>query len=72
MVFWGYRGKCASCLKEDRAIAFYPPDKITGRNRDAAGNMVTHNYNGVLNPAQSGDIIQFAACPGPNERQNMR
>lgn len=29
------------------------------------------NYNGVLNPIK-GDLVQFAACPGPGERQNMR
>ena len=27
---------------------------------------------GVLNPGNTGDIIQYAACPGPNEKQNMR
>ena len=72
MVYWGYRGKCASCTKEDRAISYYPPNKCTGRNKDIAGNKVTNNYNGVLNPTNTGDVIQYAACPGPNERQNMR
>jgi hypothetical protein len=31
-----------------------------------------NNYNGVLNPGGTGDVVQYAACPGPNERQNMR
>lgn len=34
--------------------------------------MKTNNYNGVLNPGGTGDIVQYAACPGPNEKQNMR
>mmetsp|Transcript_2243 Transcript_2243/g.4826 ORF Transcript_2243/g.4826 Transcript_2243/m.4826 type:complete len:273 (-) Transcript_2243:194-1012(-) len=71
IVFWGKRGRCANCSKEDRAISFYPPDSTTGRNKDADGN-VRDNYNGVLNPGGTGDLIQYAACPGPNERQNMR
>merc|ERR1712013_457328 len=29
-------------------------------------------YNGVLNPGGTGDMIQYAVCPGPGERQNMR
>ena len=70
IAFHGKRGKCLSCSKEDRAISFYPPNPKTGKNRD--GNIVTNNYNGVLNPEGTGDLIQFAACPGPNERQNMR
>lgn len=32
----------------------------------------TNNYNGVLDPEGTGDVIQYAACPGPTERQNMR
>ena len=59
-------------MYEDRSISFYPPHKLTGRNRDESGNINSNNYNGVLDPSGTGDLIQFAACPGPNERQNMR
>ena len=72
MAFYGFRGKCLPCDKEDRAISFYPPDKVTGRNREKDGSVKSNNYNGVLNPGGSGDILQFASCPGPNERQNVR
>jgi len=71
IAFWGKRGKCQSCGKEDRAISFYPPNKKTGRNK-SAGEPWIDNYNGVLNPEGTGDLIQYAACPGPNEHQNMR
>lgn len=72
IAFWGRRGKCPASSKEDRAICFYPPDRVTGRNKDENGNLVSTNYNGVLDPSATGDLIQYAACPGPNERQNMR
>ena len=72
IAFWGHRGKCRTSLYEDRSISFYPPHKLTGRNRDESGNINSNNYNGVLDPSGTGDLIQFAACPGPNERQNMR
>lgn len=72
IAFWGKRGKCQTCDKEDRAISYYPPDKVTGRNRNVDGTNKVNNYNGVLNPGGTGDLIQYAACPGPNERQNMR
>ena len=68
MVYWGNRGPCDGCDKEDRAISYYPPDAKTGRKK--AGDV--DGYNGVLNPGGTGDIVQYAACPGPNERQNMR
>jgi len=71
IAFWGLRGRCSSCAKDDRAISFYPPNKTTGRNKDKNGTRRI-NYNGVLNPGGTGDLIQYAACPGPNERQNMR
>ena len=71
LAFFGYRGKCPTSDKEDRAISFYPPHKITGKNFDYDGERIV-NYNGVLNPKGTGDVIQFAACPGPTERQNMR
>ena len=71
LAFFGIRGKCLACNKEDRAISFYPPDKITGRNKDVDGERLI-KYNGVINPGKTGDVVQYAACPGPNERQNMR
>jgi len=72
MAFFGIRGRCPSCEKDDRAISFYPPCQITGKNRDAATGDTIAKYNGVLNPDGTGDLIQYAACPGPQERQNMR
>jgi hypothetical protein len=72
LAFWGQRGKCPTSDKDDRAISFYPPDARTGKNRDENGVLRTHNYNGALNPDKTGDVIQYAACPGPTERQNMR
>ena len=72
IAFWGKRGRCQPCDKEDRAISYFPPDKITGRNKEKDGTTKSNNYNGVLNPGDTGDVIQYAACPGPNERQNMR
>ena len=72
IAFWGKRGRCQPCDKEDRAISYFPPDKISGRNKEKDGTTKSNNYNGVLNPGDTGDVIQYAACPGPNERQNMR
>ena len=46
IVFHGIRGRCLDCTKEDRSISFYPPDKLTGRNKDANGNIIA-KYNGV-------------------------
>lgn len=73
MVLWGYRGKCNSSDKEDRSVSFYPPNPVTGRNYFPFTKMLkTDNYNGVINPTDTGDLLQFASCPGPTERQNMR
>jgi hypothetical protein len=73
MVFWGHRGKCPTSDKEDRSISYYPPNPKTGRNFfPYTRTLKTDNYNGVLNPKDTGDILQYAACPGPNERQNIR
>ena len=73
MVFWGHRGKCLPSDKEDRSISFYPPNSKTGRNYFPHTRILKmDNYNGVLNPKETGDILQYAACPGPNERQNVR
>ena len=76
MAYWGIRGKCASCDVEDRAISFYPPNPVTGSNIDpkveGGRTLKRNNYNGVLNPGRTGDVIQFAGCPGPDEKQNMR
>jgi len=71
MAFFGKRGRCPPCAVDDRAISFYPPNRRTGRN--TAGRRLNNtNYNGVLRPEGTGDLIQYAACPGPGERQNMR
>ena len=76
MAYWGRRGRCATSDKEDRAISFYPPNKTTGSNIDprieGGRTLNRENYNGVLNPEGTGDVVQYAACPGPNERQNMK
>ena len=45
---------------------------MSGYNKDEDGNVKCDNYNGVLNPGGTGDLLQYAACPGPDERQNMR
>jgi hypothetical protein len=71
MAFYGERGKCKTCDKEDRAISFYPPDPISGKNKLKDGTLKAA-YNGVLNPGGTGDILQYASCPGPCERQNIR
>lgn len=75
IIFHGTRGKCRVSTKEDRCLSFYPPDPLTGRNvySDTDGKRVrkVNNYNGVLDPTDTGDLVQFAQCPGPNERQNL-
>jgi hypothetical protein len=73
MAFYGIRGKCASADKEDRSISYYPPHHRTGSNfHPNTRTLKRNNYNGVLNPEGTGDIIQYAACPGPTERQNIK
>ena len=76
LVYWGKRGRCPPSNVEDRSISFYPPNPKTGSNIDpkVEGGRTTkrNNYNGVLNPSGTGDLMQFAGCPGPNERQNTR
>lgn len=76
MSYWGIRGRCQSCDVEDRAISYYPPDPGSGTNIDptveGGRTLRRHNYNGVLNPGGTGDVIQYAGCPGINEVQNMR
>jgi hypothetical protein len=73
MAFYGNRGRCATSDREDRSISYYPPHPQTGSNyHPLTRTLRTDNYNGVLNPKDTGDILQYAACPGPNERQNCR
>jgi hypothetical protein len=84
LVFHGNRGQCATSDREDRSLSFYPPNPMTGSNYytesgscgDGAGTtsrkQKTNNYNGVLNPKGTGDRLQYAACPGPSERQNLK
>jgi len=73
LVLFGNRGRCATSDKEDRSISYYPPNPKTGRNFvPHTRQLKTNNYNGVLNPKDTGDKLQFASCPGPSERQNIR
>lgn len=73
MVFFGNRGKCPTSDKEDRSISYYPPNPTTGSNLlPGTRTLKRNNYNGVLNPKDTADVLQYAACPGPNERQNIR
>jgi hypothetical protein len=73
MVFFGRRGKCPTSDREDRSISFYPPNPVTGSNcLPGTRTLKRNNYNGVLNPKDTADVLQYAACPGPNERQNIR
>ncbi len=73
MAFHGIRGKCETSDKEDRSISYYPPHPVTGSNCfPNTRTLKRHNYNGVLNPKDTGDTLQYAACPGPTERQNIR
>lgn len=73
MAYFGIRGKCASADKEDRSISFYPPHPVTGSNCiPNTRSLKRNNYNGVINPEGTGDILQYAACPGPTERQNIK
>jgi hypothetical protein len=73
MAFHGIRGKCPTSDKEDRSISFYPPNQKTGSNYyPNTRTLKNDNYNGVLNPKHTSDILQYAANPGKNERQNCR
>ena len=73
MAFYGIRGRCPASDKEDRSISYYPPHSVTGSNcYPNTRTLKRHNYNGVLNPKDTGDLLQYAACPGPTERQNIR
>ena len=73
MVLWGYRGRCNPCDMEDRSVSFYPPNVKTGQNYiPFTQTLKINNYNGVINPHHTGDLLQYASCPGPTERQNMR
>jgi hypothetical protein len=75
IAFHGIRGKCSTSDKEDRSLSFYPPDPVSGSNFQAESGLrkrKINNYNGVVNPKDTGDVMQFAACPGPSERQNLR
>jgi hypothetical protein len=67
LAYWGKRGRCETSDKEDRAISYYPPNAVTGRNFDpkvGGRTLKRNNYNGVLNPENTGDVVQYAACPG--------
>ena len=73
IVFVGKRGRCATSDKEDRSLSYYPPNPQTGSNYYPSTRIQKiNNYNGVLNPKDTLDKMQYAACPGPNERQNCR
>jgi hypothetical protein len=76
LVFHGNRGPCDASDREDRSLSFYPPNPTTGSNfytdQQSVKVRKTNNYNGILNPKGTGDIMQYAACPGPSERQNLR
>jgi hypothetical protein len=73
MVLWGMRGRCSPSNKEDRSVSYYPPNPRTGRNFFPFTKALrTNNYNGVINPTNTGDLLQYASCPGPTERQNIR
>ena len=63
LVYWGNRVPCPRCDKEDRCVSYYPISVKTGE-RGA--------YNGVIDPGDTDDVMQFASCPGPNELVNMR
>jgi hypothetical protein len=76
LVFHGKRGQCDSSDREDRSLSFYPPDPTSGSNfytdQQSVKVRKTNNYNGILNPKGTGDRMQYAACPGPSERQNLK
>jgi hypothetical protein len=62
LAFHGIRGQCATSDREDRSLSFYPPDPVTGSNyytEGAAKIRKINNYNGVVNPKGTGDILQF-------------
>lgn len=76
MAFIGARGRCLPSDREDRAMSFYPPDPQSGSNyiidEDGSKRRKVNNYNGALNPTNTGDLLQYASCPGPSERQNLK
>lgn len=73
MAFHGFRGRCPTSDREDRSMSYYPPNPKTGSNYIPSTRTIkTDNYNGVINPKGTSDLMQYAACPGPNERQNCR
>ena len=76
VAFFGMRGRCPPCNHEDRSLSYYPPDPLTGSNYildpDGTKRRKTNNYNGALNPSSTGDLLQYCACPGPSERQNLK
>ena len=73
LVFHGRRGRSIPSDKEDRSICFYPPNPKTGSNYiPSTRTLRSDNYNGVINPKDTGDLMQYAAAPGPTERQNCR
>ena len=59
MVYWGSRSRCPMLIDgEDRCLLF---------DKKGCGN------NGVINPTDhAGSVLQFASCPGPGERANMK
>ena len=73
LIFHGKRGKARTSDKDDRSMSFYPPNPKTGSNYiPSTRTQRTDNYNGVLNPKGTGDLMQFASAPGPGERQNCK
>lgn len=76
LVFHGIRGRCLPSNREDRSLSYYPPNPQTGSNffidQDGTRTRKINNYNGIINPAFTGDIMQYASCPGPSERQNLK
>jgi hypothetical protein len=76
LAFFGIRGRCALSNRDDRSMSYYPPNPQTGSNYvveiNGSKRRKLNNYNGALNPASTGDLLQFASCPGPSERQNLK
>jgi hypothetical protein len=76
VAFHGLRGRCPPCNREDRSLSYYPPDPKTGSNYivddEGTRKRKINNYNGVLNPSRTGDLMQYASCPGKSERQNLK
>lgn len=73
MAFYGTRGRCPTSDREDRSISYYPPNPKTGSNYYPfrSRTLRIDNYNGVIHPDHR-DCLQYAACPGPGERQNVK